>query len=110
MEVAPSGDVSDPATEKLVWRPAPIDTSLPVKSRKAIDTSAQQPGYCHYPNIIKYNEARQARATAHQCSGSSSALLSEILDPEDLPLQLVLFDELADDGDTEEYCHAAEAV
>ena len=75
-----------------------------------MDASAQQPGYCHYPNIIKYNEARQARATAHQCSDSSSALLSETLAPEDLPLQLVLFDELADDSDAEECCCAAEAV
>ena len=82
----------------------------PLKSRKAMDASAQQPGYCHYPNIIKYNEARQAGATAHQCSGSPSALPSEALAPEDLPLQLVLFDELVDDGDTEDYCRAVEAV
>ena len=75
-----------------------------------MDASAKPPGYCHYPNIIKYNEARQARATAHQCSDSSYSLLSETLAPEDLPLQLVLFDELTDDGDTEEYCRAAEAV
>ena len=75
-----------------------------------MDASAKPPGYCHYPHIIKYNEARQARATAHQCSDSSSALLSEVLAPEDLPVQLILFDALADDGDADKYCRAAEAV
>jgi hypothetical protein len=82
----------------------------PVKSRKDQEKSAKPPGYRLYSNITQYNEARQARAIAHQCSDSSSAQPLEISAPEDLPLQLILFDELVDDGDAEEYCHAAEAV
>jgi len=67
---------------------------MPKDSRKVLCSEAQQPGYCHYPNIVKYNEARQVSNAADQRSHTSDAPL-----PEDMPVQLDLFDELAgEDG------------
>ncbi len=33
----------------------------PVAKRKSLDPSAKAPGYCHYPNIIEYNEHIRAQ-------------------------------------------------
>lgn len=78
----------------------------PKDSCKVLRTSAQQPGYCHYPNIVLYNDARQASAAAHEGTHASDASL-----PEDLPVQLNLFAELAgDDGDTEDQGYDAAVV
>jgi hypothetical protein len=56
-------------------------------------STAQQFGFCHYPNIIKYNDARQVSIAALDYSHSSDASL-----PVDLPLQLDLFAELWEDS------------
>ncbi len=80
----------------------------PVSKRKALDDSEQRPGYCHYPNIIQYNQLRQAN-DADQCPDT----LAEQSDPAVIPghpVQLCLFAELAEEDDTEEYCRAAKLV
>jgi hypothetical protein len=81
----------------------------PVAGRKRLDDSALAPGYCHYPNIIAFNQLKQAAADTDQCSDTLAVQLAPAVLPGQ-PMQLCLFDELAGDDDTEEYCRAAKAV
>jgi hypothetical protein len=67
-----------------------------VHDRKRIDASAKAPGYCHYPNIERYNEARQASATDLQYSKIITAREDNAINPEpEFLAQLELFAELA---------------
>jgi hypothetical protein len=81
----------------------------PVAGRKSLDDSAQQPGYCHYPNIIAFNQARQSGSDADS-STDTLAVQSDTAILPGQPVQLNLFAELLGDDDTEEYCCAAGAV
>ena len=80
----------------------------PQHRRKALSTSDQQPGYCHYPNIVQYNELRRTNDT-DQCSDTVAEQSDDALLPGQ-PIQLNLFAELAGEDDTEEFCRAAKAV
>jgi hypothetical protein len=68
-----------------------------VHDRMRLDEAAKVPGYCHYPNIMKYNESRQAGINDHQHSEAIIIAQEDSsinLEPE-FPIQLELFQELA---------------
>ena len=68
-----------------------------VHDRMRIDEAAKVPGYCHYPNIMKYNESRQAEITDRQYSESITIAqeYGSINLEQEFPVQLDLFQELA---------------
>lgn len=67
-----------------------------IHDRMNIAAHAKAPGYCHYPNIQRYNEARQARATDLQYSKIVLAQKDDAINPEpEFLVQLELFTELA---------------
>jgi len=67
-----------------------------IHDRMSMAAGEKAPGYCHYPNIDRYNEARQARATDLRYSKIIAAQEDAGLDPESgLLVQLELFAELA---------------
>jgi hypothetical protein len=62
--------------------------------RKQLDKNAKQPGYCHYPNIVKHNEdIRTSKAGGSSFTDQQSSMT----DPqeEDTLQQLELFPQLA---------------
>ena len=67
-----------------------------IHDRMSMATHAKAPGYCHYPNIERYNEARQARSTDLQYSEIINAQKDDAINPEpEFLVQLELFAELA---------------
>ena len=67
-----------------------------IYDRMDMDAGAKAPGYCHYPNIVRFNEARQASTTDHQDSEYKPGQEDDLLDEEfRSPVQLELFPELA---------------
>jgi hypothetical protein len=67
-----------------------------VHDRKRIDAGAKDPGHCLYPNITRYNEARQADIADQQESEPKPAQENDPLKEEfRFPVQLELFSELA---------------
>lgn len=67
-----------------------------IHDRMSMAASAKAPGYCHYPNIERYNEARQARGRDLQFSKIITAKKDNAINPEPESLvQLELFAELA---------------
>jgi hypothetical protein len=67
-----------------------------VHDRKRIDVGAKKPGYCLYPNITRYNEARQADIAYQQDSEPKTNKEDDALNPElKFPVQTELFPELA---------------
>lgn len=67
-----------------------------IHDRMSMASHAKAPGYCHYPNIERYNEARQARATDLQYSKVITAQKDNVINPEpEFLVQLELFAELA---------------
>ncbi len=64
--------------------------------RMTIDAEAKVPGYCHHPNITRYNEARRADGAKKQGSEPRPVRESDDLNPEfPYPVQLDLFPDLA---------------
>lgn len=64
--------------------------------RMNTDAAAKAPGYCHYPNITRYNEARRADSAHNQGLEPNPARESDALNPEfQYPVQLELFPDLA---------------
>ena len=64
--------------------------------RMIIDAGAKAPGYCHYPNITRYNEARRADIAYQQDLESKPGQEDDAFNPEqEFPVQLELFPELA---------------
>lgn len=64
--------------------------------RMIIDAGAKAPGYCHYPNITRYNEARRADSARTQGLEPQPAQEPDDLNPEfQYPVQLDLFPDLA---------------
>ncbi|MBI5249092.1 MAG: hypothetical protein HY912_06325 [Desulfomonile tiedjei] len=67
-----------------------------VHDRKKIETGAKAPGYCLYPNISRYNEARQVADFEREHSGTNTDTEPGAPKPElELPFQLELLPELA---------------
>jgi len=67
-----------------------------VYDRKRIDASAKAPGYCLYPNITRYNQARQADIADLQDLEFKPAQEDDPFNQEsEIPIQLELFPELA---------------
>jgi hypothetical protein len=67
-----------------------------VHDRKRMASGAKAPGYCHYPNITRYNEARRANSADQQDLEPNPAQEDDDLNHEfRLPVQLELFPELA---------------
>jgi hypothetical protein len=67
-----------------------------IHDRMSMASHAKAPGYCHYPNIERYNEARQSRATDLQYSKIITAQKDNAINPEpEFLVQLELFAELA---------------
>jgi hypothetical protein len=67
-----------------------------IHDRLRIDANAKTPGYCRYPNIVRYNEARKASTTNHQDSEYKPGQEIDPLNPEpEFPVQPELFPELA---------------
>lgn len=67
-----------------------------VHDRKRMDAGAKKPGYCLYPNITRYNEARQADSADQRDSEPEPAQEHDPLNQEpEFPVQLELFPELA---------------
>lgn len=63
-----------------------------VHDRMRIDAGAKKTGYCLYPNIVNYNEGRQASTDDAQDSETNT----DAINPEpEFPVQLELFIELA---------------
>jgi hypothetical protein len=67
-----------------------------IHDRMSMAAHAKAPGYCHYPNIQRYNEARQARSTDLQYSKIITAREDNAINPEpEFLVQIELFAELA---------------
>jgi hypothetical protein len=67
-----------------------------IHDRMNMAAHAKAPGYCHHPNIERYNEARQARATDLQYSKVIAAQKDNAINPEpEFLVQLELFAGLA---------------
>lgn len=67
-----------------------------IYNRMNKDAGAKAPGYCHYPNITRYNEARRAGSAHNQGLEPKPAQESDAPNQEfKYPVQLELFPELA---------------
>jgi hypothetical protein len=67
-----------------------------IHDRMSMAAGARAPGYCHYPNIERYNEARRARVTDLQYSQIIAAQKDNAINPEpEFLVQLELFVETA---------------
>jgi hypothetical protein len=67
-----------------------------VYDRMKVDADAKSPGYCLYPNITRYNQARQDDSSDQQDSEPKPVQEDDALNPEfKFPVQLELFPELA---------------
>jgi len=67
-----------------------------VHDRTNMEAGAKTPGYCHYPNINRYNEIRRADIADQQDSEPKPAQEDDALNPEfKFPVQLELFPDLA---------------
>ncbi len=64
--------------------------------RVKMDAGAKAPGYCYYPNITRYNEARRADIADQRNLESKPGQEDDALNPEHkFPVQLELFPDLA---------------
>jgi hypothetical protein len=66
----------------------------PVAKRKTLDPSAKAPGYCHYPNIIEYNEQVRANKASKLDISTHQDQVYYISGGNEY-VQLELFEELA---------------
>ncbi len=66
----------------------------PVSQRKQYDSSVTPPGFCHYPNIVKFNKESACRSVSQEflCKSKGSSSSATLVQPE--PVQLELFPEL----------------
>ena len=66
----------------------------PEAKRKSLDPSSKAPGYCHYPNIIEYNNTLRAEKASELDSSTHQDQEYYISGGSD-HVQLELFEELA---------------
>lgn len=66
----------------------------PSSKRKQYASSSTPTGYCHYPNIVKYNQESQGRSASQDflCNSKESSISGTLDEPE--TVQLELFPEL----------------
>jgi hypothetical protein len=65
-----------------------------VAERKQYDCSALPAGFCHYPNIVRFNQERSGRSLARDSRCNSEESGSSAIEVEPEPVQLELIPEL----------------